>query len=55
MDYLMDGWGLSIGAAKVVYDKAYDDGHACGMTEVLRCADEYARFIDKVMSAQAKS
>lgn len=55
MDYLMDGWGLSIGAAKVVYDKAYDDGYACGMTEVLRCADEYARFIDKVMSAQAKS
>lgn len=38
-------------AASIIYDKAYEDGHADGYHEVVYCAQTYCEFISRILNA----
>lgn len=51
LEYIQDEFGLNVDVAQIVFDKAYDDGHASGFEEVLCQANEYGYFVQRILSA----
>lgn len=51
MDYIHDEYGFGETIAKIIYRKAYEDGHACGYNEVVSYIDEYADFTQQILDA----
>lgn len=46
---LENDYGFNPVQAKIVYDKAYDEGHAYGYEEIVNCVEDYADFASKFL------
>lgn len=47
LDYIKDEYQFSEDLAKLIYGKAYEDGHSAGYYEVLHYINEYSEFAQK--------
>lgn len=42
---------FSMEVARIIVDKAWKDGHSCGLNEVRTYADIYSEFVEKIIDA----
>ena len=43
--------GFSLGVAKIIVDKAWEDGHSCGLSEVRTYAQIHSEFVADIINA----
>lgn len=43
--------GFSLGVAKIIVDKAWEDGHSCGLSEVRTYSQIYSEFVADIIHA----
>ena len=48
-DYIVSEFDLNLAQARLVYARAYDDGHSNGCEEVLAKASEYGEFARNIL------
>lgn len=51
LEYIRNEFAFNEKVAQIVFDKAYEEGHANGFEEVLCQANEYGYFVQRILNA----